>query len=172
MPRNTKNSAKANSNQFELLDIEEDGTDDNTVGSWETASKDKEYHTMVVYLDKKEEVDGTACKDDSRDGKWRVRVHSAIRSGTSASKVLPLPPLWTSTLSLQGAIPYLWTVCSSWSLYFDLYLGRLQMCGVWWRGTYKATDPRLSGVSPGTRKVTTVNLLITILCLATSSYRS
>jgi len=33
MPRNNKNSAEGNSNQFKLLDIEEDGTDDNTVGS-------------------------------------------------------------------------------------------------------------------------------------------
>jgi hypothetical protein len=68
---------------------------------------------MVVYLDKKEEVDGLLAKTTSRDDKWRVRVHSAIRSGTSASKVLPLPPLWTSTLLLQGVNPYLWTVCSS-----------------------------------------------------------
>ena len=33
MPRNNKNSAKGSSNQFELLDTEDDGTDDNTVGS-------------------------------------------------------------------------------------------------------------------------------------------
>jgi hypothetical protein len=33
MPRNNKNSSKGNSNQFELLDTEDDGTDDNTVGS-------------------------------------------------------------------------------------------------------------------------------------------
>src|SRR2546423_7401321 len=33
MPRNNKNSAKGNSNHFELLATEEDGTDDNTVGS-------------------------------------------------------------------------------------------------------------------------------------------
>jgi hypothetical protein len=38
MPRNNKNSATSNSNQFELLVIEEDGTDDNTGGGTSAAS--------------------------------------------------------------------------------------------------------------------------------------
>lgn len=38
MPRNNKNSAKGNSNQFELLATEEDGTDNNTVGSTNATS--------------------------------------------------------------------------------------------------------------------------------------
>jgi hypothetical protein len=38
MPRNNRNSAKGNSNQFELLATEEDGTDDNTVGSTNATS--------------------------------------------------------------------------------------------------------------------------------------
>lgn len=94
------------------------------------ASIDKEYPTIVVYLDNScvlgQEGGGgqTACKDDSRDGKWRVCIHSAIRSGTSASKMLPLPPLCTSILSLQGANSYLWILCTSWPLCFDLYFGR------------------------------------------------
>ena len=36
MPRNSKNNTKGNSNQFELLDTEDNGTDDNTVGNTST----------------------------------------------------------------------------------------------------------------------------------------
>jgi hypothetical protein len=38
MPRNKKNGATSNSNQFELLVIEEDGMDDNTGGGTSAAS--------------------------------------------------------------------------------------------------------------------------------------
>jgi len=38
MPRNSKNSTKGNSNQFELLDIEGDSKDDNTIGSTSAAN--------------------------------------------------------------------------------------------------------------------------------------
>lgn len=38
MPRNNRNNTKGNSNQFELLDTEDDGTDDNTVGNTSTTN--------------------------------------------------------------------------------------------------------------------------------------
>jgi len=54
-----------------------------------TASVGKEYRTMVVYLDKKEEVDRPLAKVMVQMANSRVCIHSAIYSGTSAGKMLP-----------------------------------------------------------------------------------
>jgi len=77
----------------------------------ETASIDKEYCTVAVYLDKKEEVDRLLMKMavEMANGE----LYSAVRSGTSARKMLPLLRLWTFTLPLQGTSSYLWIVCPS-----------------------------------------------------------
>jgi hypothetical protein len=84
-------------------------------------------------------------------------------SGTSASKMLPLPPLWTFALSLQSADSYLWTVCPSRPFCFDLYVLRtfLSVQREVERGNITLLT-QVPCVPPGTRKVTTVDLLTTI----------
>ena len=99
-----------------------------------TASKDEEYRTMVAYLDKKEEVDGLLAKTTVE----MVNGECAF----TPTFVQGLQPARCYRCHLYGHLHYrckaptpICGQCSSWPLYFDLYLGRLQVCGVWWKGT-------------------------------------
>jgi hypothetical protein len=76
-------------------------------------SADKTYCSLVVYLDAKEEVDRLLAKMTVTMANGECAYTRPFVLGRQPGKVLPLPPLWPSTLPVSSASSDLWTVCSS-----------------------------------------------------------
>ncbi|KAH9203832.1 hypothetical protein DL95DRAFT_472038 [Leptodontidium sp. 2 PMI_412] len=73
-------------------------------------SVDKEYRSMVIYLDTKEEVDRLLAEMTVTMANGECA--SPIRHKPSTCAMLSLSPLWPFTLPLPSASSGLWTVCT------------------------------------------------------------
>jgi hypothetical protein len=79
MPRNSKNSVKVNSNQFELLNVEDDSTNDNVARSISVAN-------AIDVTDTADATDATDATNTTRtSARGRPLKPTAVRPGTATS---------------------------------------------------------------------------------------
>jgi hypothetical protein len=65
-----------------------------------------------------------------------------------------------TTLAMQCADSYLWTVCFAWALSLNLHLNDFQMCSMWWEGVSQGYRPWVPCVSTRASQGSTIDLLI------------
>jgi hypothetical protein len=84
-------------------------------------SIDKEYRSMVVYLDAKEEMDRLLAKMTVTMANGEC-IQPSICRRSSTCAVLSLPPLWPSPLSLSSTGSNLWAVRTPRACGVDMHL--------------------------------------------------
>ena len=88
-------------------------------------SIDKEYRSMVAYLDTKEEVDRLLAKITVTMANGECAYSRPFVIGRLTCTVLSLPPLRPSALPLSSAGSNLWTVCTPRPFGINMHLERL-----------------------------------------------